>query len=165
VKKSISTDQTKENIARILEILEATPDRLEDLVGTRYGVDPEKPLGPGERTPVEVLAHLVYTEARSSDHILMALLVDEPKLVLVHAQRDLGKLLRLEDQFTIPELLAYIRFRRVAMVRVLRGLTDKQWSRTADKGLTRMESVYWAARGLALHEEEHLGDLEAKLRR
>jgi hypothetical protein len=45
---------------------------------------------------------------------------------------------------------------------VLRSLSEKQWARTADKGLSRMESVYWAARGLALHELEHVGDLVEK---
>jgi hypothetical protein len=163
VKKSISTDQTPENIARILEILAATPDRLEALVGPGSGVDPAQPIGPGERSPLEVLAHLIYTESLAADHIHLALMVAEPRLVVVHAQRDIAKLLRYEGLFDVPEMLAYIRFRRKGLMPVLRGLKDKQWSRTADKGIKRMESVYWAARGLALHEEEHLRDLEAKL--
>ena len=162
MKKPISTDRTGENIARVLEILKRTPDQLEAFLGPGSGVDPEKPLAPGERTSVEVLAHLIYTEALSSEHIILALLVDEPKLVMVHAQRQLGKLLGYEA-FPVPELLAYIRFRRTALMRILNSLNDRQWSRTVDKGLTRMESVYWAARGLALHELAHLHDLREKL--
>ena len=158
----IPTEQTPDNVNRVLEILRSTPVRLEALIGPGSGTDPNQALAKGERNPVQVLAHLVYTEANSSDHIIKALLVKEPRLVVVHAERQLGKLLKY-DAFSVSELLDFFRLRRTALVRILERLTPAKWSRTADKGLKRMESVYWAARALALHELDHLQDLEAKL--
>ena len=111
----------------------------------------------------EASRRITHTLAEKGEHITRALMVNEPRLVVVHAERDVGKLLRLADRFTVGEMLAYIRFRRKVLLPILQGLTEKKWARTADKGLQRMESVYWAARGLALHELEHLIDLDSKL--
>ena len=50
------------------------------------------------------------------------------------------------------------------MLRVLSELKEAQWSRSIrEEGKQRKETVYWRARSLALHEVEHLGDLENKL--
>jgi hypothetical protein len=160
--KAISTDQNPENIARVLEILHESPARLEALIGPDSGIDPHQPLGEGERSPVQVLAHLVNVEAISSDHIVKTLVVKTPRLVVIHAERHFGKLLQFQD-FSIPELLAYFRLRRTALLRVLEDLTPAKWARTMDKGIKRMESVYWAARGLALHELEHIEALAERL--
>ena len=37
------------------------------------------------------------------------------------------------------------------------------YNRAMKKGKQRVESVYWQARGLALHEDEHLTWLEERL--
>lgn len=142
-----------------------TPERLETL---RKGLSDQQlhePLGSGERSFTEVLAHLINTEARSSDAIYLALLADEPLVVDIHAERDWGKLLRY-DLLPFAELMAYLRFRRTVLLRVLTSLTQEKWSRCIrEERKQRKESVYWRARGMALHELEHLQDLEIKLNR
>lgn len=163
MKKTIPTEQTAENIAAVLSLLADTPQQL---VAIAQSVPPEaltRPLAPGERTPTEVMAHLVNSEALNTEAILLALLIKTPLLHKLHAERDLGKLLR-HDQDSFDELLAYFTYRRKVLLRVLDGLNEKQWTRTVqEEGKKRQESVYWRARGQALHELDHLNDLEAKL--
>lgn len=162
-KKTIPTEQTAENIAAVLDLLAETPKKLAAMAAS---IPPDvltQPLAPGERTPTEVLAHLVNTEALTAESITLALLQKTPLLPKLHAERDLGKLLR-HDQDTFNELLAYFTYRRKVLLRVLDGLSEKQWSRQVrEEGKQRQESVYWRARGQALHELDHLDDLESKL--
>jgi hypothetical protein len=165
MKKQLSTAQTTANIKEAIRLLEDTPRKLESLSLGRSDRQLVKPLGPGERSFTETLAHLLNTEALSSEAIYLALLANEPVLVSIHAERDLGKLLRY-DLLPFQELIAYFRLRRTVLLRVLYSLADKQWSRCIrEEGKQRKESVYWRARGMALHELEHLQDLEAKLNR
>lgn len=163
MKKSVSTDLTLANIATVMEVLAESSGRLDVL---RKAVPAEKihqPLGKGERTPIEVLAHMLNVEARSSEMIYQALLVDEPFFADIHPERDWGKLLRF-DLLEFSELLAYFKIRRKVLLCVLSGLTEAQWGRTIQEvGKKRRESVYWRARTIVLHELDHLGDLEGKL--
>lgn len=163
MKKAISTAQTASNIARILDLLAETPARLETLSAGLSSDRLRQPQGAGERSLTEDLAHLLNTEARSSEAIYLALLADEPLFVDLHPERQWGKLLRY-DQHPFPELLAYFKLRRAVLLQVLSGLASNQWSRAIrEAGKQRKESVYWQARSLALHELEHLADLDDKL--
>ena len=75
----------------------------------------------------------------------------------------MGKLLRYEA-FGVTDLFAYFAFNRRALLHVLQGLTAQQWERTMQpEGKKRSESVYYAARGLCVHEYGHLEDLAGKL--
>ena len=163
MKKQISTDLTDSNIKEVLRLLAGTPVKLE---GLSKGLSPEqlhKPLGSGERSFAEALAHLTNCEAITAESIYLALLKDEPLIADIHAERDLGKLLRL-DLLPFSELLAYFKVRRTVLLRVLESLNEEKWSRCIrENGKQRKESVYWRARGQALHELEHLLDLESKL--
>lgn len=163
MRKAIPTEQTPGNIQQVLSLLADVPARLEALTAPLSPQQLTRPLGPGERTITEVLAHLVNSEALTADSIYLALLKNEPLLHKLHAERDIGKLLR-HDQYAFPELLAYFAFRRKVLLNVLHGLTDRQWARTVrEEGKKRRESVYWRARGQALHEIDHLNDIEAKI--
>jgi hypothetical protein len=163
MKKSISTAQTDSNIREVTRLLAETPERLESLSRGLSEEQLHAPLGAGERSFVEALAHLINTEALSSEAIYLALLRDEPFMPNLHAERDLGKLLRL-DLLSFGELLAYFKLRRAVLLRVLEPLTEEKWSRCIrETGKQRKESVYWRARGQALHELEHVADLETKL--
>jgi hypothetical protein len=164
MKKSISTDLTPANIAAVVEILAESPARLEALSKSLPAEKFRQPLGKGERTLTEVLAHILNTEACSSEMIYQALLVDEPFFADIHPERDWGKLLRF-DLLEFPELLAYFKTRRKILLRVLSELTEAQWGRTIqEEGKKRRESVYWRARTIAMHELDHLGELEKKLK-
>lgn len=156
MKKAIDTEMTPENIARVMALLEAMPGQWEALSRGLTEAQARRPRGPGERSLVEDVAHLLHCEARNTEAISLALLANEPELVNLHPERQFGKLARY-DQFSLAELVAYFRFRRTALLRVLAGLKPAQWGRTIrEPGKQRRESVYWLARGQALHEEEHL---------
>jgi len=163
MKKQISTTQSAANIAEVMKILRQTPRQLAALSRGLSDQRLREPLTAGERSFVESLAHLINMEAISSDAIYLALMRDEPVLPGIHAERDLGKLLRF-DRLSFNEMLAYFRIRRTILLRTLESLTDEKWSRRiCENGKARKESLYWRARGLALHELEHLEDLEGKL--
>jgi len=163
MKKSISTDLTPANIAKVMEMLAGTPSKLEALSKSVSAETLRQPPGKGERSFTEDLAHLINSEARSSEMIYQALLVDEPFFADIHSERDWGKLLRF-DLLDFSELLAYFKIRRKVLLRVLLGLKEKDWARTVrEEGKQRKESVYWRARTIAMHELDHLDDLEKKL--
>lgn len=163
MKKAISTDQTPERIAAVLRMLAESPRRFTALIGGLSAEGLAQPLGPGERTPIEVLAHVLHCEALTATAISAALLLKEPVILKIHPERDFGRLYRYDLQ-PAAELLVYFSFRRRVLLRTLDALTDAQWSRTVrEEGKQRQESVYWQARGQALHEDEHLNDLADRL--
>ena len=163
MKISITTDQTPANIAQVVEILTDSPTRLKALSRSVSAEKLRQPLDKGERTPTEVLAHVLNGEARWSEMIYQALLVNEPFFAHIHPERDWGKLLRF-DLLDFSELLAYFIIRRKVLLRVLSRLKEKDWGRAVqEEGKQRRESVYWRARTIAMHELDHLGNLESKL--
>ena len=162
MKTAIPTEPTRANIAQILDLLAATPLKLESLIQGRTDKQLRQPLGPGERSCTEMLAHLIASEDRSSEAIYLALLRDEPLFPAVHPERQWSRLLRY-DLLEFSDLLGYFQVRRAILLRVLGSLREKQWERVIrDEGKQRRESVYWRARSMALHELEHLTDLENK---
>jgi hypothetical protein len=160
----VSTELTNANIATVKDLLADTPRKLEALSKRSAQEQLRQRLGPGERSVTEILAHLLNCEARSSEAIYLALLADEPVFVDIHPERQLGKLLRY-DLIAFADLLAYFKLRRSVLSRVLALLIDRQWSRTIrEGGKKRRESVYWRARSMAMHELEHLSEIESKLK-
>jgi len=165
MKKVISTEQTNANIAKVQELLADLPVQLESLSKALSAEQLLQPLGAGERTFTEDLAHLIHSEARTSEAIYLALLLDEPLVPDIHSERQWGKLLRF-DLLPFHELLDYFKLRRVVLLRVLHSLNEEQWTRSIrEQGKKRKESVYWRARSLAMHELDHLTDLQTKLKR
>jgi len=165
MKKQIFTDRTEENIREVLRLLTEMPDRLMKLSNGLSDKKLHEPLGRRERSFIEALAHILNCEATTAESIYLALMLKEPVMHRFHAERDLGKLIRL-DQMPFKELMAYFKFRRAVLIKVLGSLNDKQWSRVIrEEGKHRKESVFWRARGQALHELEHVLDLEKKLKK
>jgi hypothetical protein len=158
-----------------MDVLAETPSKLEALsqaLSVKSSVHPlpsidnlREPLGRGERSFTEALAHLINGEARSSEMIYQALLANEPFFADIHPDRNWGKLLRF-DLLEFADLLAYFKLRRTVLLRVLSGLKEEGWARCVrEEGKQRKESVYWRARTIAMHELDHLGDLEIKVGR
>lgn len=165
MKKSVSTDLTRANIAKVTDLLAETAPKLEGLSRSLTSEQFRQPLGAGERSLTEDLAHLIHSEARTSEAIYLALLLEEPLLPDIHSERQWGKLLRY-DLLEFSDLLAYFKIRRAVLLRVLGSLSDEQWQRSIrENGKKRQESVYWRARALAMHELDHLTDLQKKLSR
>lgn len=162
-KKVISTEITETNIAQVIELLSNTPRKLEDVLSRFSDEQLKKPLGKGERSLTENLAHLLHCEARSSECIYLALLKDQATYEDIHPEREFGKLIRY-DLFSFKSLLDYFIFRRTALLRVLSSLKAEQWARSiSEKGKKRKESVYWQARSMSLHELEHITAIETLL--
>lgn len=163
MKKTISTDLTPSNITKVMDLLAETPSKLEALSKSLPVERLGQPLGKGERSFTEDLAHLIHSEARTSEAIYLALLLEEPLLADVHSERDWGRLVRF-DLLDFPDLLMYFKLRRRVLLRVLSALTEAEWSRSIrEQGKKRKESIYWRARALAIHELDHLGNLEKKI--
>ena len=164
MKKSISTNLTRANIEKVMELLADTPAQLESFSKLLPEEGLGQPLGAGERSFTEDLAHLIHTEARSSEAIYLALLLNEPLMADVHPERQWGKLLRY-DLLSFSDLLSYFKVRRAVLLRILDSLTEEQWGRAIrEEGKKRKESVYWRARTIAMHELDHLTDLQNKLK-
>ncbi|MGZ9223624.1 MAG: DinB family protein [Anaerolineales bacterium] len=162
MKKTVSTDLTGTNIAKVMELLADSPVQVESLCTSLSEEQLRQPLGAGQRSFTEDLAHLIHTEARSSEAIYLALLLDEQLIPDIHPERQWGKLLRY-DLLSFHELLAYFKLRRAILLRVLASLTEEQWARSIrEAGKKRQESVYWRARTIAMHELDHLTDLQHK---
>jgi hypothetical protein len=160
MKKSLSTELTQANITQVLALLTSTPEKLEKVSQPLTVPQMSQPIRPGERSPTEILAHLLHCEARAAEAIYSALLLKEPLLLGIHPERQFGRLVRY-DLLPFADLLAYFKFRRTVLLHVLASLTESQWARTIrEEGKKRRESVYWQARGQALHEVEHLAELE-----
>ncbi len=163
--KRLSTQPSAERIALLLNVLAAAPVRLRGLSRGLTEADLTTPLGAGERSFKRDLTHLIYCAERGADHIHHALLRKEAIMPRIHAERDWGALMRYEA-FDFAELMAYFVFRRTALLRILHSLSPQQWERTVRReGVKRVESVYYSARGLCLHELDHLEDLAHKLGR
>jgi hypothetical protein len=159
MKKAISTEQTPANVARVLEALAGTPVKLAELSRDLGDEALRRPFSPGRRSLAEILAHLINTESRTHEAIVLALTINEPLLPKIHPERDYGKLMRY-DLTPFAESLVYFQFRRAALLRVLDSLSDRQWARVVrEEGKQRRESVYWLARGQALHEVEHVAEI------
>jgi hypothetical protein len=162
MKKSISTEMTTENISKVMELLTSTPQALFTLSQGFTPPAQTQPLKAGERSFIEIVAHILNCDERTTESIYAALLLNEPLILDIHPERQWGKLLRYE-QFAAAELLTYFTFRRKALLRVLEELTEAQWARgIREMGKQRKESVYWRARGQALHEAEHLAQIETR---
>lgn len=163
--KRLSTQPSADRIALILKVLSAAPDRLRALSSGLTDANLIAPLGAGERSFKRDLTHLIYCAERGADPIYQALLLDDPFMPRIHAERDWGALMQYEA-FDIAELMAYFSFQRTALLRILTGLSRTQWERTVQReGVQRAESVYYSARGLCVHELGHLEDLAGKLGR
>jgi len=163
MKKSISTEPTDANIAKVKDLLADTPMKLESLSKNLPAEQLRQPLGSGERSFTEDLAHLINCEARSSEAIYLALLADEPLFIDIHPERQLGKLLQY-DLLAFADLLAYFKLRRTVLLHVRNSLTEEQWARSIrEAGKKRKESLYWRARSIAMHELEHVLNIERKI--
>ena len=161
----LTTKPSDERIALILDVLAAAPARLNDLCAGLSDAQLNLPLGEGERSFKRDLTHLIYCAERGTDPIFHALILKEPFIPRIHAERDWGALMGYEA-FELPELMAYFDFRRAALMQILRELKRAQWDRAVRReGVQRKESVYHWARGLAVHEFGHLEDLTGKLNR
>ncbi len=159
----ISTQASQANIQRVQEMLRRVPPQLEALNARYTPADLAQPLEPGEWSPHRILAHLVNCEARASEAIYHALLLESPPYQPIHAERDLGALMRYE-QYSFADLVTYLSFRRRSLLAVLAGLSHEQWLRPFQPvGRKQQQNVYRMARGTSIHETRHIEHIADKL--
>ena len=91
---AISTQLTPANVARALDVLALTHSKLVTVSRGLSDAQLRRPLGKGERSMTEVVAHLLHSEARGSEAIYLALVSREPVLANVHSERQFGRLVR-----------------------------------------------------------------------
>lgn len=140
MKPDIPTLQTPANISKVLKTLRDTPAQLDRLSGPLAPHAFRTPLGSGERSFTEDLAHLSHCEMAMAGQIYMALLAEEPVFAGLHPERHWGRLLRF-DAFELADLLPYFKFRRTTRLRVLESLSEMQWARVIrEEGKQRKES-------------------------
>ena len=96
MKQGISTVSTDANIAKVIDLLAETPIQLERLSTGLTLAQLRQPLGTEERSFTEALAHPIHCEARSSEDIYLALLMNEPVFPDIHPERQWGRLLRYD---------------------------------------------------------------------
>ena len=165
LQKRLTTKPSDERIALILSQLMISPSRLLALRARLTEPECDLPLGAGERSFKRDVTHLTYCAERGTDPIFLALILPQPAIPRIHAERDWGALMQYEA-FSVDELLTNFQFQRRALLRILRALSREQWDCSVQReGVKRSESVYHWARGMCLHEASHLDDLSAKVER
>jgi hypothetical protein len=158
----ISTKTSEANIKKILTILAASPGRLQALSEPRSALELNAPLKQDHWSFAKVMAHL-YAYAELINHATYyALLFENPTLPNVHPQQNWARLVRY-DQFAFSSLLASFVFQREVLLHKLTGLNDTQWARLVTREGKRQETIYRLNRSMALHEIDHLAQLEAIL--
>jgi Zn-dependent M16 (insulinase) family peptidase len=87
------------------------------------------------------------------------------RLPLEHAEQILEEIRRNGNRFASQRASDYLT-KRFALEDKIRTLSDEQWKRSIhENGKKRQASVYWRARALAMHELDHLTDLQNKISR
>ncbi|TAK10989.1 MAG: DinB family protein [Anaerolineae bacterium] len=156
----ISTEQSPSSIALILETLENAARFFAEAAAKMTPTEISKPLTPGEWSFHEVMAHLLTTNDVAMNAIVYALALKEPSLPEIHARREWGKAVRYEEH-RFEDLLAAYQFKRRVMLHVLRDLTPKKWTTALHRPKSRSTTVYLQARGMALHDLEHVEHLKS----
>ena len=122
--KMISTDCTPANQAHILQLLGSAPGRLAEICQGISEAQARRAPESGERALVEIVAHLLNSEARAAEVLFQALLLNEPLIPPIHPERQWGPLARY-DRLPLADQVAYFRLRRAVLLPVLTGLTAR----------------------------------------
>lgn len=168
-KKEIPTSLSDAALDNIFETLENTPRYLTSAAANHFNEKSSvDPIITGKRSFRETVIHLLNIEALNYTTIYPAFLLSNPKVYPLHAERDFGKL-NLFVNFRMPELLLAFDLERRKSLCFLKSLKKSDWSKKLiEENKKRQETIYWRARGLAIHDYTHvyilkfqLGELEA----
>ena len=159
---TITTKPTKENFKKVLALLAETPGRLQTLSSARSAAELSAPLEKDQWSFAEIMGHLDACAELNTHATYYALLVDNPILPDVHPQRQWARLLRYQE-VSFTDMQGNFDFRRELLLRKLNLLSGSQWLRPVTRQGKRQENIYRIARSMALHEHDHLTQLEAVL--
>lgn len=148
-------------IEQILTILAATPPRITDLSTRLLPAQLLAPLGPGEWSARDVLAHLRACADMWGKYIVEILREDMPTIKAVNPTTWIKQTDYLTQEFQ-PSLQAFAT-QRAGLLAELKSLSPDAWSRKAmvtGSGKPRERSVYTYAQWLANHERSHIKQIE-----
>jgi len=162
-KKEIPTSLSDVALKSIFEILEETPRYLTSIAKHFDEKSSLEPIVVGKRSFRETLIHLLNIEGLNYTTIYPAFLINKPKIYSLHAERDLDRL-NLFVNFQISELLLAFDLERRKSLSFLRSLKKNDWSKELlEDNKKRQETIYWRARGLAIHDYTHVHILKFQL--
>ncbi len=162
-KKGFPTSFSDSGLANILSVLDETPNHL---VSIAKRFDEESSLEPileGKRSMRETLIHLLNVEGLNYMTIYPAFLLNKPNVYPLHAERDFDRLSLFRD-FKFNQLLEAFCCERRKTLNFMRSLERNDWlKQLIESGKARMESIYWRARGLAIHDFTHIQILKLQM--
>ena len=154
MRKQVTIEQT-------LAMLEEHPKRI---AAATAGLSPKQlrdvPIL-GEWTARDVLAHLRCCSDARGDFIPLILATRRPTLRAIDPRSLLERVDYRELEFA-PSFRAFSR-QRARLVKLLKGLSRRDWSRTAivtGGGPARVRTVFFYAQWLARHEPAHIRHIE-----
>jgi hypothetical protein len=162
-KKEIPTIISEQALINTFEILESTPEELIAIADNISKENFDKPIIPGKRSFRETLIHLLNIEALNYTTIYPAFLLDKANVYPLHAERDIHRL-GLFENFTKEELLTVFGYERMKTMNFFKALKSEEWSKQLiEENKQRQETIYWRARGHALHDFTHMLILKFQL--
>ncbi|MFN8278437.1 MAG: hypothetical protein U0T84_13215 [Chitinophagales bacterium] len=155
-KQAIPTAFSAPAVTAILATLEDTVLYLQALARKFDDKSARLPIVAGKRSFRETLIHLLNFEALHYHTAYMALLLREPKVYPIHAERDIARL-KLFAGFTVDELVQSFCLERKKYLSFLRALQQPDWARSIEEaGKARHENIYLMARRTAIHDYTHI---------
>ncbi len=151
-------EPTQPDIDKFLDILTSTPRRLVTCTAGVGEHELHESPGLGQWSVAEVLAHLRACEELWSYSIYAMLSQENPTLALLD-ERKWARVTRYAEGSFQNNFQTFV-LRRAELVAVLRGLPFDAWSRSADIG-GRRHTIFGQVRRIALHELEHVEQIEA----
>jgi DinB superfamily len=146
----------------LIDILEATPHILEEIVGAADDALFDK-AWPGEWTPRVVLAHLRDDEYLTMRMRLERMLAEEQRPLLMPFDETAWAANRWTGRDALPELLADFRVQRAASIQILRRVRDEDWARVAyQPEIGELTIRTWTEHWVE-HDQTHINQLRAGL--
>lgn len=155
-KKEIPGSFSEVAATNIFTILECTPNYLTSIAKHFDDRSSLEPIIEGKRSFRETLIHLLNIEGLNYATIYPAFLLNKPMVHPLHAERDLDRLGLFLD-FQLNELLEAFCLERRKSLSFLKSLKKSEWHRQfAEENKAGKETIYWRARGLAIHDFTHV---------
>ncbi len=163
-KKKIPTTFSESAVTNVFRILENTPKYLTSVTKHFDDNSSRNPLSDGKRSFRETLIHLLNIEFLNYTTIYPAFLLNKPVIHPIHSERDFDRLSLFLD-FELNELLDAFCMERRKSLSFLKSLKESDWMKQlVEVNKAREETIYWRARGLAIHDFTHIQILNFQMK-
>lgn len=148
-------DFSRFSLESILVVLQATPAALDGFSGSLHGQDVRQRPIQGEWSLTEILCHMRDTEMESNLVRIRAVL-DQDNPFLPAQESHAWATGRSYNQQPFGETLAQFTSSRKAVLEILRGLTEREWSRVGRHAIFGPSTLQDLVRFMAEHDALHL---------